>query len=188
VEERTLFELEYTAYTAMVEHAYREAPNEACGLLIEGGRPQDIMECDRCWMLRDRNVVARPRNGWHWVSCGGHPLWYKPCRNVSGNPEHEFQLDPLEQLDAWEHYGRLWREDQWGGVRGIFHSHPSSTGDLSDMDVETLAVAAMLWGDGETSSLMKPVFPVLGMVSGLPDLRGWTLVERLAVDDPFRLV
>lgn len=54
-------------------------------------------------------------------------MW--PIDNISKNPEHRFEMDPEEIIEAYT-------EAQKYGVKviGVFHSHPTGPPQPSDMD------------------------------------------------------
>jgi proteasome lid subunit RPN8/RPN11 len=64
----------------------------------------------------------------------GDTTIYHPCKNLADSTEH-FILDPKDYADA----------DELGNIVGIFHSHPDSSPEPSESDIEIAESSGIPW-------------------------------------------
>ena len=102
---------------ALVAHAEREAPNEACGLVL----------------LRDGHAERYEPGRNAASSRDGHAERYEPGRNAASSP-YRFELE----FDDPE----IWFVEDEGYELAVFHSHISSPARPSRTDVENIGLWA----------------------------------------------
>lgn len=106
--------IDRAAYDAMIEHMRQAAPLEGCGLLAglhTLGTPRD--EIHR-WTTVDKAAADR------WV----------PLTNTSEHPRLRFQIDPAEQIAAYE---ACEADGRWPWV--MVHSHVRTSAAPSETDI-----------------------------------------------------
>ena len=84
-----------------------------------------------------------------------------PINNIAGDPAHIFEMDPAKQIDAM----RQMREND-EELAAIYHSHPSSPAQPSQIDIKQAAYPDALY------------LIVSLNTEGVLDMRGFTIVNK----------
>ena len=80
---------------------------------------------------------------------------YYPVRNIADNPDKEFLMDPAEQIDVMK---KLRASGE--NMAGIFHSHPCSTAQPSELD-------------RRMAYYPDTIYFILSLLTEPPDLKAW---------------
>lgn len=84
-----------------------------------------------------------------------------PINNIAGDPAHIFEMDPAKQIDAM----RQMREND-EELAAIYHSHPSSPAQPSQIDIKQAAYPDALY------------LIVSLNTEGVLEMRGFTIVNK----------
>ena len=84
-----------------------------------------------------------------------------PVTNIAGDPAHIFEMDPARQIDAMRQM-----RDNNEELMAIYHSHPSSPAQPSQIDIKQAAYPDALY------------LIVSLNTKGVLDLRGFTIVDK----------
>ncbi|MDH5218025.1 MAG: M67 family metallopeptidase [Gammaproteobacteria bacterium] len=84
-----------------------------------------------------------------------------PIKNIAGDPAHIFEMDPAKQIDAM----RQMRENE-EELAAIYHSHPSSPAQPSQIDIKQAAYPEALY------------LIVSLNTEGVLEMRGFTIIDK----------
>ena len=92
------------------------------------------------------------------ASLDGKPLRVIPIRNTATEPEHLFDMDERQLIDAWKEM-----RERGEALFAVFHSHPDAEPEPSKADIERL-------GHPEALHLIVSLH-----TKGVLQMRGWRL-------------